>query len=195
MKREDVKKYFPEATDEQITQILNQHNAEVQNEKKKSEGLKEQGKEDKEKAEALEQEKAELEKKLAEIEDGKLSEIEKANKALESAQAEIAELKKAQFISSQRADAVTQFNITSEQAREVVRDDGSFDMAKLGAIISEKENAAALAKEQEIAAISGNPNGLNGNPNSDVSFAANLAVESAKTSNKANQSIIDMYKR
>ena len=36
MKREDIKKLFPEATEEQITNILNQHNSEVQGEKTKS---------------------------------------------------------------------------------------------------------------------------------------------------------------
>lgn len=35
MTREDVKKQFPEATDEQITAILNQHNNELQGEKNK----------------------------------------------------------------------------------------------------------------------------------------------------------------
>ena len=35
MKREDVLKLFPEATDEQITNLLNQSNKEVLNEKNK----------------------------------------------------------------------------------------------------------------------------------------------------------------
>lgn len=36
MTREDVVKLFPDATDEQITRMLNQHNSEVQKEKKKT---------------------------------------------------------------------------------------------------------------------------------------------------------------
>ena len=40
MTREDVKKLFPEATDEQITSLLNQNNSEVAKEKTKAEKLK-----------------------------------------------------------------------------------------------------------------------------------------------------------
>ena len=52
MTREDVKKIFPEATDEQITAFLNQSNSDVAREKAKAQKLKE----DAEKVEALEKE-------------------------------------------------------------------------------------------------------------------------------------------
>lgn len=42
MKREDVLKLFPEATDEQITDLLNQNNSEVVKEKEKSKASKEE---------------------------------------------------------------------------------------------------------------------------------------------------------
>ena len=41
MTREDVKKIFPEATDEQITSFLNQSNSDVAREKAKAQKLKE----------------------------------------------------------------------------------------------------------------------------------------------------------
>lgn len=192
--RNDVKAIFGDATDEQISELLNRYHADIEKSKEKDKEAEEKQKAEAEKLKALESEKAELAKKLEEVENGNLTEVEKANKALETANQRIAELEKAQFISNQRADAVAQFKITAEQAKEVVKEDGSFDMAKLGAIITEKESAAALAKEQEIARMSSNPNGQNGGE-SENSFAKDLVVGSAKNSNTANQSILDAYKR
>ena len=74
MTREDVLKLFPDATDEQITNLLNQNNSEVATEKNKV-------KQYKAKAESAD----ELQKKLDELEAGNLSDLEKANKDLESA--------------------------------------------------------------------------------------------------------------
>ena len=56
MTREDVKKIFPDATDEQITSFLNQSNSDVAKEKAKNQKLKE----DAEKAKALETELEDL---------------------------------------------------------------------------------------------------------------------------------------
>ena len=58
MTREDVKKIFPDATDEQIASFLNQSNSDVAKEKAKNQKLKE----DAEKAKALETELEELKK-------------------------------------------------------------------------------------------------------------------------------------
>lgn len=58
MTREDVKKIFPDATDEQIISFLNQSNSDVAKEKAKNQKLKE----DAEKAKALETELEELKK-------------------------------------------------------------------------------------------------------------------------------------
>lgn len=58
MTREDVKKIFPDATDEQITSFLNQSNSDVAKEKAKAQKAKEQA----DKAEALEKELEELKK-------------------------------------------------------------------------------------------------------------------------------------
>lgn len=67
MTREDVKKIFPEATDEQITAFLNQSNSDVAREKAKAQKLKE----DAEKVEALE-------KELEELKQQNMTEAEKA---------------------------------------------------------------------------------------------------------------------
>lgn len=190
MTRAEIKTLFPDCTEDQITELLNKHNSEIQKEKKKVEELKEA----QEKIAELEAANAEMLKKQEEAEEGKLSEIEKVTKDLEKANNRVAELERLQMISNQRSDAVAKFKITSEQAKEVIKDDGSFDMDKLGAIMSEKESAAALAKEQEIAAASMNPNG-----GSHSDGAKNLAVEIAKSAAKrtetVNQSILDNYRR
>lgn len=67
MTREDVKKIFPEATDEQITAFLNQSNSDVAREKAKAQKLKE----DAEKVEALE-------KELEKLKQQNMTEAEKA---------------------------------------------------------------------------------------------------------------------
>ena len=191
MTREDVKKLFPDATDEQITNLLNQNNSEVAKEKAKVEKLKA----DSERLKTIEAENNNLHSKLDELEQGNLTEIEKANKLLETANQRIAELEKSQFISNQRADAVSNFKITAEQAKEIVKDDGSFDMVKLGQIMTEKESAAALAKEQEIAAASSNPNGQHNDNSGENTTARDLAVASAKRAGVANRTILDNYRR
>ena len=148
MTREQVIKLFPDATDDQITALLNQNDSEVAREKEKASGYKEKAS----KAD-------ELQKKIDELESGNLSEIEKANKALEEANKQIAVLQKNNAIRDQRESAMTNFKITAELAKKVVKDDGSLDYSELGKIISEKETASAQAKEQEIAKSAAVPNG------------------------------------
>lgn len=148
MTREQVIKLFPDATDDQITALLNQNNSEVAREKEKASDYKEKAS----KAD-------ELQKKIDELESGNLSEIEKANKALEEANKQIAVLRKNNAIRDQRESAMTNFKITAELAKKVVKDDGSLDYSELGKIISEKETASAQAKEQEIAKNAAVPNG------------------------------------
>ena len=71
MTREDVKKIFPDATDEQITSFLNQSNSDVAKEKAKNQKLKE----DAEKAKALETELEEL--KRQNMTDAEKAELER----------------------------------------------------------------------------------------------------------------------
>lgn len=104
----------------------------------------------------------ELQAELDRINEQNLSDVEKANKALESANNRIAELEKIQAITTQRNSVVEKFKVTSEQANQIVKDDGSLDYDVLGQIISDKEAAAATAKEQEIANNSTNPGGGSG---------------------------------
>lgn len=185
MTRDDVLKLFPDATDEQITNLLNQNNSEVAKEKNKANQYKE-------KADNAD----ELQKKLDELEAGNLSEVEQANKNLEKANARIAELEKKQAIATQRSNAASKFNVTAEQAAQIIKDDGTMDYDALGKIISDKETAAAQAKEQEIANNSTNPGGGTAGSNKDKTEAEKTAESIGKAlagTNEAAKSIVDSY--
>ena len=63
---------------------------------------------------------------------------------------------------------MSNFKISADEAKTVIKDDGTMDYAELGKIISAKEAASAQAKEQEIANGQANPNGAgNGEKNKD----------------------------
>lgn len=173
-----------EPTDEQVTNYLNKVNGEIQKEKDKAAEYKEKA----EKAD-------ELQKKLDDMEAGNLSEIEKANKALEAANKTIADMQKSNAIRDQREAAMTNFKITAEQAKTIVKEDGSLDYAELGKIMSEKETAAAQAKEQEIAknqAVPGGGAGGNKGKTEAEKMAENIGKNLAGT-NKTAESIVNSY--
>lgn len=181
MTRDDVLKLFPDATDDQITNLLNQNNSEVANEKNKA-------KQYKEKAGTAD----ELQKKLDELEAGNLSEIEKANKALDAANQKIAELQKNNAIRDQREAAMTNFKITAEQAKTVVKDDGSLDYESLGKIMSDKETAAAQAKEKEIAGMQDVPGGGSAGGEGTKTEAEKIA-ESLVSHNTKSNDVLSHY--
>lgn len=182
MTRDDVLKLFPNATDEQITNLLNQNNSEVAKEKSKVNQYK-----------AKADNADELQKKLDELEAGNLSEVEQANKNLEKANARIAELEKAQAIATQRSNAASKFNVTAEQAAQIIKDDGTMDYDALGKIISDKETAAAQAKEQEIANNSTNPGGGTAGKDNENKTTAEKLVEKLYGGQKQNNDILSHY--
>lgn len=153
-----------EPTDEQITDLLNSINAETKKEKDRADGLK-----------AKADKADELQSELDKINEQNLSEVEKANKLVEQANNRIAELEKAQAISVQKSTVIDKFKVTAEQANQIVKEDGSLDYDVLGQIISDKELAAATAKEKEIRDNSGNPGGGNGGDNDTKSKAEQIA--------------------
>lgn len=172
-----------EPTDEQITELLNSINAETKKEKDKAEQYK------------AEAEKAkDLQTQLDEINGQNMSELEKANKALETANQQIADLQRTNAIRDLREKAMSDFKITAEQAKSVVKDDGSFDTSILGQIIVEKETASANAKEQEIANKAGNPGGQGGS-SSESNVAVEMAKAAAKRAGTVNESILNNYRR
>lgn len=192
MTREDVSKLFPEATDEQITKLLNQNNQEVAKEKEKAESMKNEIEGLKEMAGQLEA----IQKEKEELEQSKMSETEKISKEYEKANQKIADLEKSIAIRDQREAAASKFHVTAEQAKQIVKDDGTFDYDILGSIIAEKESAAALAKEQEIANAASNPGGQNNDGGENgKTIASDMAVASAKRAASANEAILKNYRR
>ena len=190
MTREDVLKLFPEATDEQITKLLNQNNQEVAKEKEKSGKIKTEL--DDLKASAVNAE--ELQKKIEEIEQSKMTETEKIAKELEKSNQRVAELEKLGRIRDQREAAADKFKITAEQAKQIVKDDGTFDYDILGTIITEKESAAALAKEREIASSASNPGGQSsGGESGDGKSMAVRLVEKNFTKQTTQTDILSHY--
>lgn len=182
MTREDVLKLFPEATDEQITNLLNQNNSEVATEKNKA-------KQYKAKADTAD----DLQKQLDELQAGNLTELEKANKALDTANQQIADLQKNNAIRDLREKAMTDFKVTAEQAKTIVKEDGSFDTAELGKIMSEKETAAAQAKEQEIAKNQDIPGGGSNKGGADNKTNAEKIAESLISNAPKNNDVLSHY--
>lgn len=185
MTREDVLKLFPEATNEQITNLLNQTNSEMAKEKNKLNQYKEKS--------ALADE---LQKKLDELENGKLTELEKVTKELGEANAKIAEMQRNNTIRDMREKAMTDFRITAEQAKTVILDDGAWDTATLGKIIADKESASAIAKEQEIARNAGNPNSsanINNDTNSEAKEVAKRVSGATLGTTKETEAIVESY--
>lgn len=182
MTREDVLNLFPEATDEQITNLLNQNNSEVAKEKNKVSQYK-----------AKADKADELQTQLDDLQAGNMTELEKANKALETANQQIADLQKNNAIRDLREKAMTDFKVTAEQAKTIIKEDGSFDTAELGKIMSEKETAAAQAKEQEIAKNQDIPGGGSNKGGADNKTNAEKIAESLISNTPKNNDVLSHY--
>lgn len=185
MKREELRALGLE--EDVIEKIMTENGKEVQ--KMKS---------DIEKYKADADEASELRKKLDEIEQINLSEVEKAQKELEKANARISELEKKEAVANRKADAMAKFKISKEQADKVIGEDGNIDFDALGTIISEKETASANAKEKELANGASNPNGgggsgTNGEEKTEAETIAESIGKSISEANKASQSVVESY--
>lgn len=207
MTREDVLKLFPEATDEQVTKLLNQSNSEIAGERRKADKYKtdvEKLKSDAEKA-------VELQAKVEELENEKLTEEERQQKAKEEMEKELsdkmaaierdnAELR-AQLNSERIRAYAGSKNLSGEHIENILKSfGGDYDSAvtaidSMAQLISDRETAAANAKEQEIARASGNPSGQGGGGNSGNSAAIDRTIASAKRAASANESILEKYRR
>ena len=170
-----------EPTEEQISDLLNSISAETKKEKDRADSYK-----------AKADKADELQIQLDDLNSQNLSDIEKANKALETANSRIAELEKAQAIAERRNIVSEKFKVTSEQAKQIVKDDGNFDYDVLGQIISDKEQAAATAKEQEIASNATNPGGGSAGGTDEKSTAEKIA-EKMFGGQKQENNIISHY--
>lgn len=171
-----------EPTDEQVSNYLNQVNGETKKEKDRADGYKA-------KADTADS----LQKQLDDLQADNLTELEKANKALETANQQIADLQKNNAIRDLREKAMTDFKVTAEQAKAIIKEDGSFDTAELGKIMSEKETAAAQAKEQEIAKHQDIPGGGSNKGGADNKTNAEKIAESLISNTPKNNDVLSHY--
>lgn len=207
MTRADVIKLFPEATDEQITKLLNQNNTEISGEREKAERYKsdvEKLKTDAEKAaelqarvEELENEKLSVEDKRQKEEEKRMQEFDDKWKQMEEANEEL----KRQLNSERIKSYAGSKNLSGENIDTILKSFGNdYELAvaaidSMSALIKEREDAAAAAKEQEIAKTSGNPSGQGAGGEGGNSAAINMAIASAKRAAAANESILEKYRR
>lgn len=152
-------------TDEQITNYLNQVNKEVKSEKDRADKYK--GEADK---------VAELQKQLEELNSKGLSEVELANKATEKANAKIAELEKSLKTMTVQ-NKLSALGITGEDATKFFDENGELNFDTLGQILTNREKAAAIAKEKELAGNAGNPGGNGGSGNEPQKTVAETYAE------------------
>lgn len=171
-------------TDEQITNYLNQVNKEVKTEKDRA---------DKYKSEA--DKVAELQKQLDDLNNKGLSEVELANKATEQANAKIAELEKSLKTMTVQ-NKLSALGITGEDATKFFDENGELNFDTLGQILTNREKAAAIAKEKELAGNAGNPGGSNSNgepeKTADIQFAESYGKRTAE-SNKSTADALASY--
>lgn len=137
----------------------------------------------------------ELQSQLDNLNSQGMSEVEKANKALETANNRIAELEKRDAVRTQRANAMEKFSITAEQASKVVTDDGATDYDVLGQIFADGKKTAVAEYEKQKLVDTPNPGGASGGSGKDektddVKNAESITFGSVAT----DQSQKDYYK-
>ena len=178
MTRADVMKLFPTATEEQITAILNQHQAELQTEKEKVKDIKGS-------AETIKELQAKIEelnnRELPEVE-GLQKQIEKVQKDYEKAQQTIKNMELKSSLQEQ--------GISSEDADSFINsmNGEKFDASILGTII----NNAISAKEKKDMDRTPEPTGKQ--PQDNVKSEAEKIAEALSGVTPANKgNIIDNY--
>lgn len=163
-----------EPTDDQITKYLNQVHGESNKERERAEGYKKDAdkaagisKKANDQNAALQSKIDELQGQLDEINARDMSDVDKAHKETEDAKKEaqkalekIAELEK-EIARKNTLQSLADKGIVGEDASNLIKEDGTVDFDTLGKIISDREAAAATAKEQEIARNASNPVGGN----------------------------------
>lgn len=166
-----------EVTEEQITNFLNSLNSEVSKYKGKADRTDE------------------LETKLAEIENAKLSDLEKSQKETETALARIKELE-AKIKTSELKANLANAGITGEHADKLIAslEGGGIDVSVLSEIIAIREKASADAKEKEIAGNADNPGGGGGKDHEEKekTESEKFVSERAKATSEANKASADI---
>lgn len=169
-----------EPTDEQITNYLNQVNGET---------IRERNRADKYKADA--DKVTDLQKQLDDLNSQNLSEVERANKERDAALDSVASVKK-ELATMRMMTSLAEKGIVGDDAKNLIKDDGSLDVEILGKILSERETSAAAAKEKELLDKTPNPDGSAGKADDGKTDAERL-VEKIIPSGEQDNSVINNY--
>lgn len=138
----------------------------------------------------------ELQTQLDELNSQNMTELEKATKALESANQKIAELEKKDTVRTQRANAMEKFGLTAEQASKVVTDDGATDYEVLGQIFADSKKTAIAEYEKQKLDNTPNPGGTKVGSHNEKTEAEKIAERIGKNlagTNENAKSIVDSY--
>jgi hypothetical protein len=190
MTREQILTMFPNATDEQVTAMLNAHHKEVQAEKRNAEMYKTGA-----------DEANTLREQLAELQNKGLSDAERMQNQIKAQEKQIAELMMQNQMAEIGAYASSK-GLVGEQAQNIIKSFvGNVEAAKtaIDSIVGLKgewESAAALAKEQEIAKASSNPGGgtgTGGSADDNKSSAVKYVEQHFSASKGDNQNILNHY--
>ena len=176
-----VKLGIAEPSEQDISNYLDQVNGETNRERARAD----QYKSDASKV-------GELQKQLDALNAQNMTDLEKANAERDKALKDVADVKK-QLAHMQTLNALAEKGITGDDAKNLIKDDGSLDFDTLGKILTDRETAAAAAKEKELLKTTPNPGGGgNGGSGSDgKSHAEQLAERISKPN--AGQDIIKHY--
>jgi hypothetical protein len=150
MTRDEVKAIFGEdITDEQISNLLNKHNSELAKEKAKTKELKD-------KVSVVD----DLQKQLDEINESKMTDIEKANAEKDKALASVEALQ-TQIKTLELRSKFAEKGIVGEDADKLIAslNSGSFDVETLGNIITARESSAVSNFEKQALQNMPNPQG------------------------------------
>lgn len=187
MSREEAKQFLikvgvAEPTDEAITDYLNQFNGAITKEKALA---------DKYKADALKAK--ELEAQLEALNNEKLSDVEKANKATEQANKQIADLQ-AKIAKINLQKDLAQIGIVGEDADNLFGEDGRLNTALLGQIISNRETTAKSQLEKELLDKTPNPKGGKGDNGKSAEDALVESIAKGMVGEtKASNDIVNAY--
>lgn len=169
-----------EPTEQQVSDYLDQVNGESRRERDRA---------DRYKADASKV--ADLQKQLDNLNSQNLSDIEKANKERDEALTNVDALRK-EVNQMKTLNALAERGITGDDAKNLIREDGSLDFETLGKIITERETAAASAKEAELLKNTPNPSGGNGG-NDTKSNAEKLVEQILPAKGGQDNSILNKY--
>ena len=166
-------------TEEQITNYLDQVGGETKRERDRA---------DRYKADA--DRTADLQKQLDDLNSANLSEVEKANKDREDALKQIAALNK-QLTTMQTMQSLAERGIVGDDAKTLINEDGTLNFETLGKIISDRETAAAAAKEKEL--LKGTPNPHGGSGSAPEKSLAETLVDKVMPKSVTNNDIVNQY--